>query len=174
MTDPFKKVSDKNEIERMRRESAEQDLRGAVERIIDEAQKKGFFDNLPGKGKPLNLSKNRQAGDQALAFELLQNNDYTLPWIAKRTEMLAEMEVFRAELARSWRSYQDRLQTASDSLQHRQARESWQGERERLAVELRELNKKITALNLTIPVERLEVLKLNLQKELARLGVGDR
>ena len=173
MTDPFEKNSDKSEIDRMRRESAERDLRGAVERIIDEAQKKGFFDNLPGKGKPLRLGKNRQAGERGLAFELLQNNDYTLPWIAKRGETLAAIEAFRAELARCWREYQYRLETAGDDLQHRAARKLWHEERDRLAAELRELNQKIMALNLTIPVERLEVLKLNLQNELARLGVAD-
>jgi hypothetical protein len=79
----------------MRRERAAQELRGGVEQAIEEAQKKGIFDNLPGKGKPLNLRKNPQAGENALAFDLLQNNDYTLPWIANRREMLEVIEAFR-------------------------------------------------------------------------------
>jgi hypothetical protein len=157
----------------MRRESAEQDLRGAVERMIDEAQKKGVFDDLPGKGKPLQLGKNRHAGERALAFNLLQNNNYTLPWIAARQEILSAVYTFRGELAESWIAYQHELDAATGDEELQQASERWQAEKDRLLAELREINQTISALNLTIPVERLEVLKLHWQNELDRLGAND-
>lgn len=173
MSDPFEKSSDKNIFKQMQRESAARELRGGVEQAIEEAQKKGVFDNLPGKGKPLNLGKNRQAGDSALAFDLLQNNNYTLPWIANRREMLEEIEAFRASLQQAWQTYQAARQGAVDAATRKSIEDQWQREKARLAAELYELNKEISALNLTIPVERLEVFKLNWRKELARIGATD-
>lgn len=171
MSDPLKKSSDKNIIEKILRERAQQELRGVAERQIVEAQKKGVFDNLEGKGRPLPARKNRQAGDQALAFELLQNNDYTVPWIAARKEMLDAIEAFRRELKETWDVYRRRSQTAQGDKAWRAAREQWQQDLQRLADDLRTLNQEITALNLSIPVERLEVLKLSLSRELARAGI---
>jgi DnaJ family protein C protein 28 len=46
-----------------------------VDEQIREAQERGDFDNLPGAGKPLNLDDNPYAGDRALAFHLLKQND---------------------------------------------------------------------------------------------------
>jgi len=173
MGDAYEKISDQNVIEQMRRKRAEEEVRGAVERIIDEAAKNGMFDDLPGKGKPLRLGKNRQAGERALAYDLLQNNSYTLPWIAARQEMLDKIEAFRVALARSWERFQQRLDDAIDVAERRAAREFWQSEKARLGEQMREINQAITALNLTIPVERLEILKLLWRKELARAGIEE-
>ncbi|MDT8307674.1 MAG: DUF1992 domain-containing protein, partial [Anaerolineae bacterium] len=112
MSDIYDKFSDKDAIERMRRQRREEDLRSVIERIIDEAAEKGAFDNLPGKGKPLKLNKNPYASDQALAFELLQNNDYTLPWIDKRNEILEKIAALRAALAADWTRTRQRWQEA--------------------------------------------------------------
>jgi DnaJ family protein C protein 28 len=46
-----------------------------VEERIRAAQEQGGFANLPGEGKPLNLDDNPSAGERALAFHLLQNNN---------------------------------------------------------------------------------------------------
>lgn len=173
MSDPFEKSSDRNIFKQMQRESAARELRGGVEQAIEEAQKRGDFDNLPGKGKPLNLGKNRQAGENALAFDMLQNNDYTLPWIANRREMLESMQSFRASLLQAWQEYEAGRQEAIDATTRQAIEVRWQSEKARLAAELYELNKEISALNLTIPVERLEVFKLNWRKELARIGVTE-
>lgn len=170
MSDPLEKASDNNIIEQMRRQSAEQELRGVVERKIIEAQKKGYFDNLAGKGRPLRLGKNRQAGDQALAFELLQNNDYTVPWIAARKEILDAIVVFRADLAEAWQRYQRNLSGAQSVSEQRVLKDSWHAGLEGFDERIRKLNNGISALNLTIPVERLEVLKLSLARELLRAG----
>lgn len=173
MGDAYEKISDQNVIEQMRRKQAEEEVRGAVERIIDEAAKNGMFDNLPGKGKPLRLGKNRQAGEMALAYDLLQNNNYTLPWIAGRQEMLDKIEAFRAALARSWERFQQRLDDAIDVEERQAARAFWQSEKARLGEQMREINQAITTLNLAIPVERMEILKLLWRKELTRAGIEE-
>jgi hypothetical protein len=53
----------------------------AVDRQIREAQERGAFDNLAGRGKPLDLSSWGH-GDWALAHHVLQQAGETLPWIA--------------------------------------------------------------------------------------------
>ena len=55
-----------------------------VGRQIEEAQKKGHFDNLPGKGKPLRIRKDPNVDpEEDAAFKILNDNDFTLPWIEK-------------------------------------------------------------------------------------------
>ncbi len=172
MGNPFNKSSDRKEIDRLRRESSEQELRSAIERIIDDAQKKGMFENLPGKGKPLNLRKNTYAGDSALAFELLQNNDFTLPWIDKRNEVLAAIEALRAELREEWDYHREQLQATIDEERRLVLQSEWQTYVRQFEVRLVRLNKQISQVNLSIPAERLEIIKLSLDKELERVGAS--
>lgn len=172
MSNFFDQFSDRNEIERLRRERAEQEWRSAVDRLIDEAQQQGAFDNLPGKGRPLNLKKNPYASDQALAYDLLQNNNYTLPWIAQRKELLERIVAFRREWQQRWRRQQARRQGTPDPEQAGALHALWQVEVEEMAAELVELNQAIADLNLIIPVSRLEILKLTLEGELARIGAA--
>ncbi|HEV7663802.1 MAG TPA: DUF1992 domain-containing protein, partial [Chloroflexota bacterium] len=53
----------------------------AVDKQIREAQERGDFDNLPGRGKPLDLTSWGD-GDWALAHHILKQAGETLPWIA--------------------------------------------------------------------------------------------
>lgn len=170
MSDPFEKSSDKSELDRLRRENAEREWENAIDRVIEEALKAGKFENLPGKGKPLALDKNPYAGEQALAFELLQNNDYTLPWIAERNELLEAVARFREELALAWQRHRRRLHTADPTQEP--AQRAWNVHLNEQEEALATLNKKIERANLNIPVTQLELLKLNLDRELARAGAA--
>jgi hypothetical protein len=59
----------------------------AVDRQIREAQERGEFDNLPGRGKPLHLeSWDREWG---MAYHVLKQAGETLPWIALRQDIEA-------------------------------------------------------------------------------------
>jgi hypothetical protein len=60
----------------------------AIDRQIREAQERGEFDNLPGRGKPLDLSSWGQ-GDWALAHHVLKQAGETLPWIVMSREIEA-------------------------------------------------------------------------------------
>jgi DnaJ-like protein len=52
----------------------------AVDKQIREAEERGEFDNLPGRGKPLHLDNwDREWG---MAFHVLKNAGETLPWIS--------------------------------------------------------------------------------------------
>lgn len=171
MTDIYDKFSDKDAIERMRRQRREEDLRSVIERIIDEAAERGAFDNLPGKGKPLKLKKNPCASDQSLAYELLQNNDYTLPWIEKRSGLLDKIAALRAALAADWARSRQRWQ-AADLLTQAEQQAEWVEQLRDYASRVVALNQEISRANLEIPVSRLELLKLTLDEELKRAGAS--
>jgi len=57
--------------------NAEEQIRRAIE--------EGKFDNLPGKGKPLNLEQNPfEDPEWRLANHVLITSGFSLPWIEKR------------------------------------------------------------------------------------------
>lgn len=171
MSDPYEKASDAGEAARRRRESKLEDLRSLIERIIDDAQANGAFDNLPGQGKPLALDeKNPFASDRELAYKLLKDNDYTLPWIANRNAMLEKIAAFRLGLGRTWRQYEARFQSAPDEAHGAALRTKWRARYEALLAETAVLNLEIADVNLQVPVSRLEILKLSLERELAMVG----
>lgn len=52
----------------------------AIDKQIREAEERGDFDNLPGRGKPLRLEN--WDSEWGLAFHVLKNAGETLPWIS--------------------------------------------------------------------------------------------
>ena len=71
-------------------------LRRLADRRIEDAMKEGKFDNLPGKGKPLNLEPMPAEENARLtwwALRILKNNDYTPDEIRSRLhQRLAESD----------------------------------------------------------------------------------
>jgi DnaJ family protein C protein 28 len=146
-----------------------------MDELIEEAMRNGEFDNLPGRGKPLKLSKNLFAPETDLAFGLLKNNDYTLPWIAQRREILDEIGLFREDLGQTWGAYSAEYRVSQDALTSGALIAGW---RHYLNTEvetaIQRLNKKIADVNLKQPREVGEILKLNLKQELVRAGAAER
>ena len=67
-----------------------------VEALIKEAQERGEFDNLPGKGRPLDLSEYFETPeDVRMAQSVLKNAGMTSPEV----ELLKEIAEFRQMLA---------------------------------------------------------------------------
>ena len=57
----------------------------AIETIIQNAIKRDEFDNLAGKGKPLNLNENQFVDqDWRMAYSLREQHGYVLPWMEDR------------------------------------------------------------------------------------------
>src|SRR5579864_2691961 len=53
----------------------------AVDEMIRDAEARGDFDNLPGKGKPLHIDQ-WAGGEWGMAYHVLKQAGETLPWIA--------------------------------------------------------------------------------------------
>jgi hypothetical protein len=68
----------------------------AIEKQIREAQERGDFDNLPGRGKPLHVES--WDDEWALAYHVLKQAGETLPWIALGKEIELGQERLRKML----------------------------------------------------------------------------
>jgi hypothetical protein len=63
-------------------------LRQIAEQRITEAMEKGTFDNLPGKGKPLQLDDDSHLPpEQRMAYRILKNSGYVDPEVEERKEI---------------------------------------------------------------------------------------
>ncbi|MFN8414092.1 MAG: DUF1992 domain-containing protein [Anaerolineales bacterium] len=71
----------------------------AVENIIREAQERGEFDNLKGKGKPIDLSAYFETPeDLRMAYSILQNAGVASPEV----ELLQELAALRERLVNTY------------------------------------------------------------------------
>src|ERR1700687_4710702 len=74
-----------------------------IEDVIREAMERGEFDNLPGKGRPLNLTQDPLLDPMtAIVNRILRDNGVSHPLIEARRTMEAEAEECRDELQRAW------------------------------------------------------------------------
>ncbi len=76
-----------------------------IEEQLRRAIEEGKFDNLPGKGKPLHLDDTNPYGDAdwELAYQILKESGYTLPWIETLHEIENDIDVALKELIRAWK-----------------------------------------------------------------------
>ena len=135
--------------------------------IDDQIQKaihEGKFDDLPGKGKPLNLDENPYADpDWRLAHHMLKSSGYTLPWIEARQEIDLQIEAARSALALAWEWHERAL---GDSQPATQVEAEWQRAQRVFEQQVEKINKKIFDYNLQTPSEKLQLMKLNAGKEI--------
>src|SRR5579885_2892580 len=124
-----------------------------VEELLEEARSRGDFDNLPGKGQPLKLDDNPYAGDRALAYSLLKNNNLAPPEIERGKEIDAELR--RAEeLLAVLRRRRDALNppgvvaSAGERRAYPLVRDNTEARYEEM---LRGVNSKILSLNIVAP-----------------------
>jgi DnaJ family protein C protein 28 len=162
--------SDPSQEDDWRFSGTPKDWPAAVEQLIEEAIRDGKFSNLPGHGRPLNLQKNPFAGDTELAYQLLKDNDFTLPWIAGRKRTLNRITEFRDAIQRSWLRHRDKYQVAGDDIERRELAQAWHAQLDQWREEIEEINALIGKTNLTQPGERMEILKLTFEDELRRAG----
>jgi hypothetical protein len=140
---------------------------------IEEAMRAGAFDNLRNKGKPLNMESNPYVSeDQQMANKLLENNDLAPGWILERKELLEKIETLRGTLRKQADAHVTALAAASDEAIRARLTDSWHYATQQWQKELTTLNKRIGEHNITLPIRHLEIFKLRLADELARLGVN--
>jgi len=127
----------------------------ASDEIIKRAIDEGAFDNLPGKGKPLVWNENpHESEDWQLAYHLLSNNGYSLPWLDLRTEIEQAIDHARATARQAfvlgrWQEYQDLFKE-----------------------QIGALNQRIFQYNLQAPSTQFHLLKLNLSREIEIIQHG--
>ena len=143
-----------------------------LEKTIQEAQERGFFDNLDGAGRPIYWEDESLVDDEwALAFRIMREHGFAPEWIELHKEIGAERQKAREAVLRSWEWRQERLVGARER-ERRYVEAEWQRARTAFAETLSELNKKIADFNLLAPIVNMHKFKLNVSEELAALGIG--
>ena len=135
-----------------------------VEQKIREAMERGEFDNLPAKGRRINLDENPFEDPSArMAYRLLKNNNYSLPWIEERKELDAAVEGALADLARSWRVYQESHATRRRAAQ---GESDWHEVLGSFRRRVSDLNRRIAAYNLKAPSANFRCPPLDAEREI--------
>lgn len=176
------KSSGKTEQEQEQKQKREESRQGPrdldewediVGRRIEEAMQQGAFDNLPGKGKPLNLNREPFVpDDQQMAFKLLKNNDLTPGWIGDRKALELECERWRRTMRATVNQHLRMLAQAQDQPARHAVRRSWRFYISQWTEQIRTLNKEILTLNLSLPAVSLELFQLRLDEEVDKAGGG--
>ncbi len=153
-----------------RRARMRQDWSNLIEDLIEDGRQKGMFDDLPGKGKPLNLNKNPFGQEMELAHKLLKQNDMAPAWIVNRKLLIKQIEALRSDIQRNWIRHDQAYRYAQADGNRGALRISWDDACLEWQGQINDLNKQIDAFNLKRPSDNLEIFKLNLEEELARFG----
>lgn len=141
-----------------------------INRRIEEAMQRGDFDNLRGKGKPLNTAPDPHTPpEMQMANSLLKNNDLSPAWISDRAAVLALIERFREKLRATAADFAQARSEAPTPQRLEQLDELWGRYVEAWRAEVVEINKRILTQNLKQPVTFLEIIPLRLESELRRL-----
>ncbi len=146
-----------------------------IDRQIREAQERGVFDNLPGRGKPVDLTPNPYAQDRELAHKILKDAGYAPDWIELDKAIRGKLERARADLRRSWTWRDERLAELagrSDSwaeAERERVLAGWQRAVARFEQDVAGINREIADFNLKVPSPRFQRGKVNAAREVARI-----
>ncbi len=140
-----------------------------IEELMRKAMAEGKFDNLPGKGKPLRLDETNPHADPEweLAYRMLKEAGYSLPWIEAIREIEGDLEVARAELKRAWEWHQAATPAASQPVASADA--EWQRALQAFKEKLSALNQRIREVNLQVPNPRFQRPVLNIDQEVEQI-----
>ena len=144
-----------------------------VGKRIKEAMRRGAFDNLPGRGKPVDTRGDSLVPeDQRMAFKLLKNNDLIPSWIGDRNLILREIEAVRAEIQSRGQAMQTTYNRTTDPVEAEALRQAWNRTIAGWEARVVNLNKRIVTQNLQQPADHLEIIQLRFEEELRRAGVS--
>ena len=137
-----------------------------VDQKIREAMERGEFDDLPGRGEPIDIRVNPfEDPEMRLAHQMLRNAGFAPSWIEERKDIDAELEIARNQLARLWTIRQNARGTEKE--QGAQAR--WAKAVNSFRTQVAELNRRIAAWNLKTPAAGFQRRLINIEKELSQI-----
>lgn len=123
----------------------------------------GEFDDLPGKGRPIDTSEHPfEDPEMRLAHRMLRNAGFAPSWIEERKDIDSELEIARRELSRVWTVRQNALGT-----EHANAAQArWEKALAAFQLQSTELNRRIVAWNLKVPAAGFQRRLIDLEKEI--------
>lgn len=146
-----------------------------IDEQVRQAQERGEFDNLPGRGQRLDLTPNPYAPDQELAFKVLKDAGYAPEWLELDKAIRKRTDRARATLVRRWQWHQGRLRELAlqsnpwANAERGRVEDSWQQAITDFEEELTEINLEIRELNLKVPSAQFQRARLNGAREIERV-----
>ena len=135
----------------------------SIEEIIRQAIQEGKFDDLPGKGKPLNLDQNpMQDPEWRVAHHLLKSSGFSLPWIELLGEINNNLQQARDSLARSWVWLQSEYGGQLNTVE-------WQASIELFEQQAQAINEQIRTYNLKVPTLRFQIPLVDIHREIEQI-----
>jgi DnaJ homolog subfamily C member 28 len=114
-----------------------------TEKQLREAIEKGEFDDLPGKGQPIDLRENPfEDPDLRTVHRLLRNAGFAPGWIEERKSIDSELGAIQVKLHRAWQLYGGGAQSVNPE---------WQRNVAEFREKVEELNQRIRIYNLKAP-----------------------
>lgn len=139
-----------------------------IDKKIREAMERGEFDNLAGKGEPIDLSENPyEDPDWRTAHRMLRNAGFAPSWIEERKDIDAELAVARSNLARVWLVRQNARNTEHES----SAAVRWQKGLDAFKEKVDELNRRINIWNLKAPAAAFQRQRIDIDTEIKSLQI---
>lgn len=134
-----------------------------IRKAIDE----GVFNDLPGKGKPIDLRENPfEDPSWRMANRMLRANGFSLPWIETRKEIEADYLQAVRELKRSWLWRESKHNDPSSAMD---IEREWCQAAERFKAKILDLNKRIFNYNLVTPSNQFIIRRIIWEREIDRI-----
>jgi hypothetical protein len=139
----------------------------SVNKIIKKAIEDGKFDDLAGKGEPLELKKNPYVKDGwNLAFDMLSSQGLSLPWIDKRN-MIEDSYIKAHEIMSRTRKWY--LQKTEEKEDQKIVEDEWGKAKSKFIETVKELNLLIDSYNLEIPNDHFYRKRIDHEYELSNI-----
>ena len=144
-----------------------------VDQQIREAMERGEFNNLSGKGKPLEFAKFQGGPAQEMTHKIVKDAGFVPYWMELEKEIVREEQEAREALLLTWRWCESARGDAIEDPQW--VATEWRKARELFMQKLTAINAKIINLNLQLPEPLLhkQRARLKLEEELRRLGIEE-
>jgi hypothetical protein len=138
-----------------------------IDALVRQAMEEGKFDNLRGAGQPLKLNENAHvAPEWRLAYDLLQKENFALPWMETRQKIEQDHDDLVTGLGRSWQWRVRELEKGRDA---GYVEAEWSRAAREFRARVTALNARIDVYNLEAPAEIFQRMRVNADKILADL-----
>jgi len=115
-----------------------------TEKKLREAIENGEFDDLPGKGEPIDLRENPfEDPDLRTVHRLLRNAGFVPAWIEERKDIDAKLASAQTKLKRAWALFGGERRAASEA--------EWERSVKEFREQVLELQQRIRVYNLKAP-----------------------
>ena len=139
-----------------------------IDQKIREAMERGEFDNLSGKGAPIDLSENPfEDPDWRTAHRLLRNAGFGPAWIEERKDIEVEIEAARNQLRRAGTVLRNAIGTKNES----EAGTRWEKALALFRQQATQLNRRIVAWNLKVPAAGFQRKRIDDQREIEQVSI---